>query len=105
MNWNNVKAKVASLLSAQDGLLVSFGYDGVAYVGVRSQLRAEAVNTSDGLAGSYRFSLTCSADQFGNVRPRERDVVDIDGDRYRILTVDADAVCATIRLNLGDEYA
>ena len=102
-NWIHIANKVEALLKAQKGLLVTFVYDGRPYEGTKTVLRREDVASSDGLLeGEYSFSILAPTAQFNGVLPVPRTgKVLIGQDTFRVLSVDADAIGATIKINLG----
>lgn len=106
-DWQGIAASVERLLNAQGALRSFFDWKGRRLHGVRATLRREDVNTSEGLAGVYAFSLLCPAAQFAGVEPPQprMDKITVDGRTYRVLGVETDAVAATVRLHLGDEMA
>lgn len=103
-DWNLVKLSVARLLE-QPGLTVSAVWNGRSIRGVRTTLKREIVAMDDGLAGRYSFSFRAAHEQFGDVCPKSRETVKMDGKTFRILSVEYDAIGATVLLNLGDETA
>lgn len=106
MEWGRIAQSVEALMARQHGLAVEFKWDGGTYRGCRSALRKEAVNTTDGLAGDYAFSLLCPYSQFAARRPQPRvDKVEVEGTTYRVLDVEADAIRATLKLHLGGELS
>ena len=108
MDWGGVISQVESLLDSQGTLRSSFLWRGTPRYGVRATLRREDVNTNEGLAGVYVFSLLCAASQFSGESdtPKPRvDKITVDGKTMRVLSVERDSVGATVRLHLGDEMA
>ena len=103
-NWDHIRKSAARLLN-QPGLTVSAVWNGRSIRGVRTTLKREIVAMDDGLAGRYSFSFRAAQEQFGDVCPKSRETVKIDGKTFRILSVEYDAICATVLLNLGDETA
>lgn len=103
-DWNRISNSIESLLLRQKGLVCAFTYDGKPYEGTRTTLRREAWETDAGLVeGGYSFSILCPTAQFNGALPVPRTgKVLIGKDEYRVLSVDADAIGATIRINLGD---
>jgi hypothetical protein len=78
------------------------------FVGTRTLLSRQAVNSDAGLNQSYQFSVVCDASQFGQQppAPKDRIAVTMNGasTTYKVLSVDSDAIGATVRLHLGSEY-
>ena len=101
MDWSKIKNQISGLVK-QPGLAVSFTIGGVSYTGTKTTLRRQDVNTDGGLAGSYTFSLICARDDFSTLPVPRRSIVVLDGVSYRVLSVERDALDASIRLNLGD---
>lgn len=103
-NWNAIANTVKSLLDNQQGLVQVFMIGGNTYAGTRTTLRRQDWESDAGLVeGDYQFSLLCPTGQFANVFPAPRtDKVTIGTTQYRILSVDADAVGACIKINLGN---
>ena len=107
MDWFKVNASVERLLSRQTGVNVEFEFGKRALHGCRTSLRREDVNTDAGLADAYSFSLLCPASQFdGHKAPEPRtSKITLDGQEYRVLSVERDASGATVRLHLGEVLA
>lgn len=105
-DWNKVRQMAQGILN-QNTLLTSATWRGKTLRGVRTVLKREAVNTDDGLAGRYVFSLRCSTAQFTDgVYPDPRtEKITIDYKDYRVLSVEADPIQATVLINLGDATA
>ena len=59
------------------------------------------------LAGRYAFSLRVPANQFeiDNYPDPLNDKLTIDGKDYRVLSIEGDAIVASILINLGDATA
>ena len=91
-DWNSIRESVARLLN-QPGLTETADWNGQAICGVRTTL----------LAGRYSFSFRVAASVFGEQKPKSRQTVRLEGKTYRILSIEEDAICATVLLNLGDE--
>lgn len=102
-NWEHISKQVESLLMKQQGLTVDFDLKGKIYTGTKTTLRRQDYETDAGLVeGDYQFSILCPTGQFDGVFPTPRqDKVSVLGNEYRILSIDADAIGATIKLNLG----
>lgn len=102
-NWEHISKQVESLLMKQQGLTVDFDLKGKIYTGTKTTLRRQDYETDAGLVeGDYQFSILCPTGQFDGVFPTPRqDKVAIGDSQYRILSIDADAIGATIKLNLG----
>lgn len=106
MDWRRIAHSVKRLMQSQNGLATDFTWAGKTYWGCRSTMRKEVVNTSDGLAGDYAFSLLCPYDEFELSRPQPRtDKVVVDGRTMRVLDVETDSVNATIKIHLGGELS
>ena len=103
-DWNSIRISAARLLE-QPGLTETADWNGQAIRGVRTVLKREIVAMDDGLAGRYNFSFRVAASVFGDQKPKSRQAVRLEGKTYRILSVEEDAVGATVLLNLGDETA
>lgn len=105
-DWNKVRQMAQGILN-QNTLLTSATWRGKTIQGVRTALRREVVNSDDGLAGRYVFSLRCSTAQFTDgVYPDPRtEKITIDYKDYRVLSVEADPIQATVLINLGDATA
>ena len=103
-DWNSIRISAARLLE-QPGLTETAYWNGRAIRGVRTVLKREIVAMDDGLAGRYNFSFRVAASVFGDQKPKSRQAVRLEGKTYRILSVEEDAVGATVLLNLGDETA
>lgn len=105
-DWNKVRSRAQRLLD-QTTLLTSATWRGKTLRGVRTVLKREAVNTDDGLAGRYAFSLRVPANQFeiGNYPDPLNDKLTIEGKDYRVLSIEGDAIIASILINLGDATA
>lgn len=103
-DWNSIRISAARLLE-QPGLTETADWNGQAIRGVRTTLKREIVAMDDGLAGRYSFSFRVAREQFGDACPKSRETVKMDGKTFRILSVEYDAICATVLLNLGDETA
>lgn len=103
-DWNHIAYKVESLLKAQKGLLTEFVYNGKPYEGTKTVLRREDWETDAGLVdGGYTFSILCPTAQFNGAFPVPRTgKVLIGKEEFRILSVDADAIGATIKINCGN---
>ena len=101
-DWNSIRESVARLLN-QPGLTETADWNGQAICGVRTTLKREIVAMDDGLAGRYSFSFRVAASVFGEQKPKSRQTVRLEGKTYRILSIEEDAICATVLLNLGDE--
>lgn len=102
-NWEHISKKVESLLLKQQGLTVDFILRDKIYTGTKTTLRREDYNTDAGLVeGDYAFSILCPTSQFGGVFPQPRtDKITINKKEFRVLSVDADAIGATIKINVG----
>lgn len=107
MDWTRIGHSVERLLNNQKGLNIPFQLNGTQYWGCRTTLRREDVNTDAGLAEAYTFSILCPSSTFaGRALPKPRqDKVQVDGTEYRVLSVEQDAVHATVHLNLGEALA
>jgi len=93
-------------MASQKGLVVDFTWNGKTYWGCKSVMRREDYNSDAGLAGDYSFSILCPFDEFVGAKPQPRvDKVVVDGARMRVLSVESDAVSATLKLHLGGELA
>ena len=103
-DWNAIRTSAARLLE-QPGLTETADWNGQAIRGVRTTLKREIVAMDDGLAGRYSFSFRVAASAFGKQKPKARQTVRLEGKTYRILSIEEDAICATVLLNLGDETA
>lgn len=104
-DWNAIRTHAQQILQ-MESLLTSATWNGVTLQGVRTELRRETVNSDDGLAGRYVFSLRVTADQFSDGYPEPRtDKLTIDGKNYRVLSIDVDAIKASVLINLGDATA
>jgi hypothetical protein len=103
-DWNHIANKVESLLKQQKGLLTTFTYNGKPYEGTKTVLRREDWETDAGLVdGGYSFSILCPTAQFNGAFPVPRTgKVLIGKQEYRILSIDADAIGATIKINCGN---
>ncbi len=101
-DWNSIRESAARLLE-QPGLTETADWNGQAIRGVKTTLKREIVAMDDGLAGRYSFSFRVAASAFGDQKPKSRQAVRLEGKTYRILSVEEDAVGATVLLNLGDE--
>ncbi len=106
-NWEHISKQVESLLMKQQGLTVDFALRGKIYTGTKTTLRREDYATDAGLVeGDYQFSILCPTGQFDGVFPTPRqDKITLNGAEFRILSIDADAVGSTIKLNLGSVLA
>ena len=102
-DWNHIANKVETLLKQQKGLLTTFVYNGKPYEGTKTVLRREDWETDAGLVdGGYTFSILCPTAQFEGDFPVPRTgKVLIGKQEFRILSVDADAIGATIKINVG----
>ena len=102
-DWNHIANKVETLLKQQKGLLTEFVYNGKPYEGTKTVLRREDWETDAGLVdGGYSFSILCPTAQFNGDFPVPRTgKVLIGKEEFRILSVDADAIGATIKINVG----
>lgn len=106
MDWERIGHSARRLMENQLGLTTTFVWNGKTYWGCRSTMRREVVNTSDGLAGDYQFSLLCPYSDFELSRPQPRtDKVTVDGKTMRVLDCETDAIHATIKIHLGGELA
>ena len=107
MNWQGVQSKVERMLNNQQGLTASFTFGASSYSGVRTNLKRSDVATDAGLyENNYVFSLLCPMSQFNGNYPKSTvDTITLDGETYRVLSTDIDAIQASIRLNLGSEFA
>lgn len=105
MDWERIGHSVKRLMANQNGLATNFEWNGKTYWGCRSTMRKEVVNTTDGLAGDYVFSLLCPFDEFTESRPQSREKLVVDGRTMRILDTETDAVQATLKIHLGGELA
>lgn len=103
-DWNSIRNSAARLLE-QPGLTETADWNGQAIRGVRTVLKREIVAMDDGLAGRYSFSFRIAASAFGDQKPKARQTIQLGGKAYRILSVEEDAIGATVLLNLGDETA
>lgn len=103
-NWNAIANTVKSLLDNQQGLVQVFMIGDNTYAGTRTTLRRQDWESDAGLVeGGYEFSLLCPTAQFAGAFPNPRTgKVKIGETQYRILSVDADAVGACIKINLGN---
>ena len=103
MDWTRISNTVERLLSAQQGLCVSFSWKEKSFSGCRTNLKAENVNTNEGLLmGNYKFSLLCPSAQFNGRFPEPRtDTVIVEGKQMRVLAWEQDAVHACVRIDLG----
>ena len=102
-DWAKIGQSVAGLLRNQTGLTQAFTRNGLELWGVRTLLRLDAINSDEGLANAYAFTLLCPAAQFNGSYPKARiSKVTIGTDEMRVLAVEHDAVKATVRLHLGD---
>lgn len=103
-DWNSIRESAARLLE-QPGLTVAAVWNGKSIRGVKTTLKREIVAMDDGLAVRYSFSFRVAQAQFGDVFPKSREIVKMEGKTFRILSVEYDAIGATMLLNLGDETA
>ena len=103
-DWNSIRISAARLLE-QPGLTETAYWNGQAIRGVRTVLKREIVAMDDGLAGRYNFSFRVAASVFGDQKPKSRQAVRMGRKTYRILSIEEDAIGATVLLNLGDETA
>lgn len=103
-DWNHIANKVETLLKQQKGLLTTFTYNGKPYEGTKTVLRREDWETDAGLVdGGYSFSILCPTAQFnGNFPVPRTGKVLIGKEEFRILSIDADAIGATIKINCGN---
>lgn len=102
--WSTIAVKVKSLLESQQGLVQNFTLSGdnALYSGTRTTLKREDWETDAGLVeGNYVFSLLCASGQFATLPAPRTTKVTVDGSTYRLLSIDADAIKATVKLNLG----
>ena len=106
-NWSVISQHVQRLIFSQNGLVEEFRIDGKPYAGTRTTLRRADYESDAGLVeGDYQFSLLCPTAQFEKGIPAPRTTkVCIKGQEFRLLSVDADAIGATVRLNLGSVLA
>lgn len=76
------------------------------YVGTKTTLKKEYVNSDAGLNATYLFSVVCDASQFTttNPAPAPKARVLVGGVTYKIIAVETDGIGATIRFHLGSEY-
>ena len=74
------------------------------YVGTRTMLKREAMNTAIGLSQNYAFSLVCDASQF-KLAPVPKQRVIVAGTTYKIAEITQDALGACVTLHLTEEYA
>jgi len=103
-DWNHIANKVETLLKQQKGLLTTFTYNGKPYEGTKTVLRREDWETDAGLVdGGYSFSILCPTAQFNGDFPVPRTgKVLVGKEEFRILSIDADAIGATIKINVGN---
>ena len=90
---------------AQSFTLVSLTSTGLNYnyIGTKTMLKKEAVNTSAGLNQDYEFSLLCDVSQF-KVLPVSKQRVILNNVTYKIAEIDTDTINACTRLHLVSEY-
>lgn len=103
-DWNAIRKSAARLLE-QPGLTVEATWNGQTIRGVKTTLKRDIVAMDDGLAGRYDVSFRVASTYFASARPKAREVITMEGRRFRILSVEDDAIGATVLLNLGDETA
>lgn len=101
-DWNSIRSSAARLLE-QPGLTETADWNGRAIRGVRTTLKREIVAMDDGLAGRYSFSFRVAVSAFGDQKLKPRQPVRLKSKTYRILSIEEDAIGATVLLNLGDE--
>ena len=106
-DWNHIANKVETLLKQQKGLLTEFIYNGKPYEGTKTVLRREDWETDAGLVdGGYSFSILCPTAQFEGEFPVPRTgKVLVGKEEFRILSIDADAIGATIKINCGSVFS
>ena len=107
---STVRQLASQVLTKGLGLAQSFtlvamttGGTNYTYIGTKTMLKKEAVNTSAGLNQNYEFSLLCDVSQF-NVLPISKQRVILNGVTYKIAEIDTDTINACTRLHLVSEY-
>ena len=79
---------------------------GGSFVGTKSVLKKEFVNSDAGINASYQFTLICDSSQFTttNPAPAPKKRVVVAGTVYKVISHETDAIGAIVRLHLGSEY-
>ena len=113
-DWTSIQKTVRQLASQTIvkglGLTISFqlvplvaGGIVYTYVGTKTVLKKEAVNTSSGLNQDYVYSLLCDYSQF-KILPVSKQQIIVNGTTLKIEQLEVDAIQATLRLHLCAPY-
>ena len=105
MDWERIATGASRWMLKQRGVATCFLFKDKEYVGLRTSMRREDVNTDAGLYGVYAFSLLVPVAQLDDVPEPRPDKVEVGGVTYRILGVETDATGCFMRLHLGGEMA
>lgn len=100
---STIRTTFANLIDAAPNKL-TVTYSGSDYDAVKTQLMKELAYSDWGVDNKYRFSVMLSVSDFVTV-PAVDDKVTISGTDYRILNTEQDSMDATLKLDLGEEYA
>lgn len=103
---DTVQALSSQFSSQYSSIALRFVYvlNNKTYLGTKTVVKKESINSSAGLNVDYAFSILSETNQWGSVVPVGKARIILAGVTYKIISIETDPIGATYRLHLGSEY-